>query len=75
MVALLGRMNMRLDEMSERFDGAFMRVDWRLQELHGDVILMKNRVLDAISEVRNLRIRIDEKHSEAAFVGPGDSRS
>ncbi|MEL6063705.1 MULTISPECIES: hypothetical protein [unclassified Methylobacterium] len=74
-VELLGRMNMRLDEMSERFDGAFSRIDRRIQDLHGDVILMENRVLDAITEVRNLRIRIDEDRPEAAFAGPADSRS
>lgn len=74
-IELLGRMNMRLDAMSERFDGAFSRVDRRIQERHGDVILMENRVLAAITEVRNLRIRSDEERPEAAFAGPGDSRS
>ena len=71
----LRRMNMRLDGMSERFDGAFSRVDRCIQELHGDVILTESCVLDAITEVRNLRVRIDEERSDAVFAGPSASRS
>ncbi|WP_039902180.1 hypothetical protein [Methylobacterium sp. GXF4] len=66
-IELLGRMNLRLDEMSERFDR-------RLRELQGDMVLMENRVVTAITEVRNISARLDDDQADPSLPR-GDERT
>lgn len=52
-VELLNRANLRLDEMSNRTERG-------LHEIRGDLVMMENRILTAITEVRRLAERVDE---------------
>lgn len=52
-VELLNRANLRLDEMSNRTERG-------LNEIRGDLVMMENRILTAITEVRRLAERVDE---------------
>lgn len=59
-IELLGRANVRLDEMTARFDDGLGRLDRRLREMQGDLVLMENRVITAIAEVRTIAARMDQ---------------
>ncbi|MGU3540894.1 hypothetical protein [Methylobacterium sp. A54F] len=59
-IDLLNRVNMRLDEASARVDQHFARVERQLSDLRSDVLLLENKTLSAITEVRNLVAQLDE---------------
>ncbi|AWN43917.1 hypothetical protein [Methylobacterium durans] len=70
-IELLGRMNLRLDdvhmrlnEMNARMDQGFARLDRGLSDVRSDIVLLENRAITAVTEVRRVAERLDE--AEAA---------
>lgn len=59
-IELMNRLALKIDAGFAQMRESHARLDVRMTELQGDLVLMENRILTAITEVRALAARIDD---------------
>lgn len=59
-IELMNRLALRIDAGFAQTRESHARLDARITDMQGDLVLMENRILTAIAEVRALARRIDD---------------